>query len=322
MAENTEKEIILFDTQDGISFEVNLKEETVWLSQKQMAKLFKKNVKTVNEHINNIFKERELNKNSVIRNFRITATDGKKYKTKFYNLDIIISVGYRVKSKTGTKFRIWANKILKDYLTKGYTVNQKKLKELQQTIKILKTVVDNKKLKEVEATGLLKVITDYNYALSILDKYDSKKLKIKGTTNKKGIKVKYSIARKAIDSLKEKLGETNLFGNEKDKSFKSSLGTIHQSFDGNDLYPSIEEKAAHLLYFIVKNHSFTDGNKRIAAFLFIWFLDENKLLYGEQGVKRIANNTLVALTLMIAQSNPKEKSIMTKVIVSLINKEN
>jgi len=327
MAEKNE--IVIYTTPEGKeTFEVNLKKDTVWLSQKQMAGLFEKDVRTVNEHIKNIFKEGELEENSVIRNFRITAADGKKYSTNMYNLDVIISVGYRVKSQRGTQFRIWATNILKEHLVKGYTINEKrmredraKLKEFQKTSRIMERLLQNKALDSTEATGLLKVILDYQKALHLLDEYDFQKLKIKKVTTQEKFRISYQRARQELDRLKAHYPST-LFGLEKDQSFSGSIGAIYQTFNGKDLYPSIEEKAAHLLYFVVKNHSFVDGNKRIAASLFLWFLNENGILYNEDGSKRIADNALVALTLLTAESKAEEKDTMTKVVVNLINQNN
>ena len=239
---------------------------------------------------------------------------------------MVTSVGYRVKSQRGTQFRIWANKVLKEYLVKGYALKEniklEQYEDLKQTIKVLANVLECKTLEYSEATGLLRVVTDYAYALDTLDKYDYQKLEIENTTNKEQFKVTYSNAMAAIDELREKFGGNSLFGNEKDQSFKSSIGVIYQTFGGQDLYPSIEEKAAMLLYLVTKNHSFSDGNKRIAAFLFLWFLERNGILYHPDGTKRIGNNTLVALTLMIAESRTEEKDIMVKVVVNLINKNN
>ena len=246
-----------------------------------------------------------------------------------FSLDVIISVGYRIKSSQGTKFRIWANKILKEYLIKGYVLNEQKLKEqneqfnfLKQTVKLLGNVLKNKELTSDEATGLLKVVTDYSYALDILDKYDHQQLTVDGTADQQLFVATYEEAMQAIKDLKNKFGGSSLFGNEKDDSFKGSIGTIYQSFGGTEFYPTIEEKAANLLYFVVKNHSFSDGNKRIAAYLFVWFLEKNGILYREDGSKRIADNALVALTLMIAESKPDEKDMMVKVVVNLINPKN
>jgi prophage maintenance system killer protein len=242
-------------------------------------------------------------------------------------LDAILSVGYRINSKNATQFRIWANKVLKEYLVKGYALNEKRLNEqsqqfeaLKQTVRLMGNILDAApQLSGDEASGLLKVITDYTYALDVLDRYDHRSLTIEATHKEKVFTITYEEAIKAIHGLKDKFGGSNLFGNEKDESFRSSLATIYQSFEGLDLYPSVEEKAAHLLYFVVKNHSFSDGNKRIAAFLFVWFLEKNGLLYREDGTKRIADNALVALTLMIAESKPDEKDIITQVVVNLIN---
>ncbi|MFC3826257.1 MULTISPECIES: RhuM family protein [Niastella] len=242
---------------------------------------------------------------------------------------MIISVGYRVKSPRGTQFRIWANKVLKDYLVKGYTVNEqrlrdqaKQLEELKQTVKLLGNVVGNHELSSEEATGLLKVVTDYTYALDVLDQYDHQVLEIHATTSAELYIITYDEAMLAIKGLRDKFGGSSLFGNEKDESFQGSLAAIYQTFDGHYVYPSIEEKAANLLYFVIKNHSFSDGNKRIAAFLFVWFMEKNNILYRVDGSKRIADNALVAITLMIAESKPEEKEMMTKVVVNLINLKN
>ncbi len=327
-----ENEIIIYTTEDGKeTFEVNLKEETVWLSQRQMAELFEKDVRTINEHIGNIYKEKELNKSSTIRNFRIVQKEGNRLverERSCYNLDIIISVGYRVKSQRGTQFRIWATNVLKNHLIQGYTINQKrlqesqaKIKELQKTSRMVERLLLQKNLESTEATGLLQVILDYQKALHLLDEYDHQELEIKDITTQERFKLTYEKARKELGKLKGHY-TSGLFGLEKDQSFASSIGAIYQSFDGKEVYPSIEEKAAHLLYFVVKNHSFVDGNKRIAASLFLWFLNENGILYNKDGSKRIADNALVALTLLIAESLSEEKDIMIKVIVNLINKEN
>ena len=334
MKEKNKGDVVIYQATDGkTNLEVNLHEETVWLSQSQMCHLFDKNKRTISEHLRNVFKEGELLENSVVRKFRTTAKDGKSYEINYYNLDVIISVGYRVKSRRGTQFRIWATHVLKDHLIKGYSINEKRLREqnarlaeLQQTVNLMGRVIQGRELAQEEATGLLNVITDYSYALSLLDQYDHQELKIRKTTRRKQFVITYEEARKAVDTLGErsrKKGQpVGLFGKEKDKSFRSSLGAIHQTFGGKELYPSIEEKGAHLLYFVVKNHSFVDGNKRIGAFLFVWFLDINGILYMKDGRKRIGDNALVALTLMIAESRPKDKDIITKVIVNLINKDN
>jgi prophage maintenance system killer protein len=323
-------EIVIYRAKDKkIQLEVKLEQETVWLTQKQMAGLFTKDVRTVNEHIQNIFKEGELKKNSVIRNFRITATDGKSYETNFYNLDVIISVGYRIKSQNGTQFRIWATNILKQHIINGYTLNEKRLNEqtlklqaLQRTVKFIASMKDRKQLEYKEAMGLLEVISDYNYALELLDDYDYKRLKISQTSKKEKFVLSYDMAVEAINKLKTRISNSGFFGVERDKSFKSSVSSIYQTFDSKELYPSIEEKAVNLLYFIVKNHSFVDGNKRIAVSIFLWFLEKNGILYNEDGSKRIADNALVALTLMIAESKPSERDVIVTLVVNLINKNN
>ncbi|MEG2600018.1 MAG: virulence protein RhuM/Fic/DOC family protein [Muribaculaceae bacterium] len=320
-------EIILYQTSDGqTSLDVKLEQESVWLTQAQMIELFLSTKQNVSLHINNIFKEGELDKDSVVKEYLTTAADGKKYRTKFYNLDVVISVGYRVKSQRGTQFRIWANKILKEYLIKGYavkdTIKLEQYEDLKQTIRVLANVLTHKTLEYSEATGLLRVVTDYAYALDTLDRYDYQQLEIDRTTNKEQFRATYENAMSAIDELREKFGGSSLFGNEKDQSFKGSIGAVYQTFGGSDLYPSVEEKAAMLLYLVTKNHSFSDGNKRIAAFLFLLFMERNCILYNADGTKRIGNNTLVALTLMIAESRTEEMDIMVKVIVNLINKNN
>jgi prophage maintenance system killer protein len=270
-----------------------------------------------------------LERTSVVAKNATTASDGKIYQVDFYNLDVIISVGYRIKSQRGTQFRIWANRILKEYLIQGFSINEKRLaqhneqlKELQGSVKILGNILERKSLTNDESVGLLRIISDYAYALDILDQYDYQSLKIKDTSGKESYQLTYEEAMNQIMLAKKAHGNSDLFGHEKDDSFQSSVATIYQTFGGVDLYPSVEEKAANLLYLITKNHSFSDGNKRIAAFLFLYFLERNGILFNENGNKRIADNTLVALTLMIAVSKPVEKDTMVKVIVNLINKNN
>lgn len=322
--------IEIYQLEDGkTEINVQLEKETVWLNLNQIVDLFERDKSVISRHINNIFKEKELDKNSVVAKNATTAADGKTYQVDYYNLDVIISVGYRVKSIRGTQFRIWANQIIKEYLIKGYSLNEKKLKqktkqleELQNSVKILGKILKQKALSNDESFGLLKIISDYAYALDILDQYDYQSLEIKDTSGRGIYQLTYKEAIAQISLAKKAHGNSNLFGREKDASFQSSISTIYQTFEGKDLYPSIEEKAANLLYFITKNHSFTDGNKRIAAFLFLYFLERNGVLFDKNGNKRIADNTLVALTLMIAVSRPDEKEVMTKVIVNLINKNN
>lgn len=326
-------EIKIYKTPDGkTSIEVKLEKETVWLSQKQMAELFDKDSDTIGLHLKNIYNSGELEEYSTTEKYSVVRQEGKrkvKRQIKFYNLDAIISVGYRVNSKRGVLFRKWATQLLKDYLIKGYVINQQRLQkqanqltELKETIRLLGKTLEYKKLTNDESQGLLKVISEYSYALEILDRYDYQTLKIENTSGKEVYRLTYEEAIKQIELVKRTYGNSQLFGQEKDNSFKSSVATIYQTFEGADLYPSIEEKAANLLYFIVKNHSFSDGNKRIAAFIFLYFLEKNGLLFTESGKKRIADNALVALTLMIAVSKPEEKETMIKVIVNLINKNN
>ncbi len=322
--------ILIYQAPDGqTTIEVTLDDDTVWLTQAQIVDLFQSSKANISEHIKHIYESEELEPGATVRNFRMVRQEGKRQvnrELEQYSLDVILSVGYRVSSKRGTQFRIWANKALKDYLVQGYALNEKRLHDktqhyeaLKATVRLMGNVKDNKTLNSDETNGLLKVLTDYTYALDVLDKYDHRKLTLEATHKQAVFVATYEEAMRAIQRLRTKFGGSGLFGNEKDESFKSSMATIYQSFGGKDLYPSIEEKTAHLLYFIVKNHSFSDGNKRIAAFLFVWFLEKNNLLYREDGSKRIADNALVALTLMIAESNPDEKDIMVQVVVNLIN---
>ncbi len=316
-------EIIIYQSPDGTTeLSVNVGSDTVWLTQKQIAMLFATKRPAITKHLKNIFVSGELDENSVSSILEHTAADGKNYATLFYNLDAILSVGYRVNSKNATKFRIWANRVLKEYLLKGYAINQnakvEQLEDLKTAVQLLANVLETQELSADEATGLLKVITDFTYALDTLDRYDYQRLEITDTTAGGGFRATYESAAKAISELREKLGGGGLFGNEKDGSFRSSIATIYQTFDGVELYPSIEEKAATLLYLVVKNHSFSDGNKRIAAFLFLWFLEGNRILYKSDGAPLVGNNTLVALTLMIAESRPEEMEVMIKVVVNLI----
>lgn len=324
--------IVLYTTDDGnTQLEVKLEKETVWLNREQMAQLYGRDYKTIAKHINNALKE-ELAGESVVAKFAIPKKYGRKegvvqmQSVEYYNLDMIISVGYRVKSKNGIAFRKWANNILKQYLIKGYAIDKRRLDhydELKDVVRLMsRAITIQDKVSEGEYSGLFNVITDYVYALDTLDRYDFQSLQIDKTTSEEPFHATYENAMEAINALKVKFGGSQWFANEKDNSFKSSIGQIYQSFGGEDLYPSVEEKAAMLLYLVVKNHSFSDGNKRIAAMLFLWFMEKNRILYSEDGHKRIADNTLVALTLMIAESRTEEKDVMVKVVVNLINKDN
>lgn len=326
--------IEIYRSQDGsVQLNVKLENETVWLTQSQMAELFGKDRTTINRHISNIFKEGELDeflvcaKNAHTKNYGRRSGFTQIKEITLYNLDVIISVGYRVKSVQGTRFRQWATSVLKQYLIKGYAINQQikldRYNELKNVVRLMSRAIGlQDKVTTDEYSGLFNVISDYVYALDTLDQYDYQSLSISKTTKDESFRATYDNAMEAINALKEKFGGSKWFANEKDDSFKSSIGQIYQTFGGEELYPSVEEKAAMLLYLVVKNHSFSDGNKRIAAMLFLWFLNNNRVLYAEDGHKRIADNTLVALTLMIAESRTEEKDVMVKVVVNLINREN
>jgi len=321
-------EIIIYRAEDNtVQLDVRMEQETVWLTQKQIAELFGVKRPAITKHLRNIFNEGELDQNSVSSILEHTAVDGKIYSTQFYNLDAILSVGYRVNSKRAVAFRQWANRVLKDFLIKGYAVHDKirreQLADLRQLVQIVGRTMQSKAIENTDETqAIFDVVVDYAYALDTLDNYDYERLTVKETTPEERFHATYENAMQTIGALREKFGGSTLFGNEKDDSFKSSIGQIYQTFGGKDLYPSVEEKAAMLLYLVTKNHSFSDGNKRIAATLFLWFLNNNGILYREDGTKRIADNTLVALTLMIAESRTEEKDTMVKVVVNLINQKN
>ena len=328
-----ENEIVIYQTDNGqTAIDVRLENEMIWLTRHQIAILFDRDYKTISKHINNALQE-ELAGSVVVAKFATTtqhgAMEGKTqtHDIEYFNLEVITSVGYRVKSQRGVQFRQWANKVLKDYLLKGYAVNEKirrsQISELRQLVQMVGRTLQNQPLlNNNENQALFDIVVDYTYALDTLDDYDYQRLGVKETTQEEKFQATYDNAKQAIDALREKFGGSSLFGNEKDDSFKSSIGQIYQTFGGEDLYPSVEEKAAMLLYLVTKNHSFSDGNKRIAATLFLWFLNNNGILYREDGSKRIADNTLVALTLMIAESKPEEKDVMVKVVVNLINQKN
>ena len=325
--------VAIYRSADGeTQLSVEIDKDTVWLNANQMAELFGRDSKTIRKHINNAIRE-ELAGEVVVAKLATPTQPGameaksQTHDETFSNLDVIITVGDRVKSKNGVDFRCWANKLLKEYLVKGYAVNksisERHYTELKQLVAVLsRTIRAQETLSSEDAVNLVEVISDYTYALDTLDKYDYQELSIERTTNEEKFHATYEGAMQAINELKNKFGGSKWFANEKDDSFKSSVGQIYQTFDGVELYPSVEEKAAMLLYLVVKNHSFSDGNKRIAAMLFLWFLDRNGILYSPNGGKRIADNTLVALTLMIAESRTEEKDVMVKVVVNLINKDN
>ena len=323
--------IAIYQTDDGnVTIDVKYKNETIWLTQRQIANLFGTKVPAISKHLKNIYASGELEKDMTISKMETVVNRGFRGNAKdlieHYNLDAILSVGYRVNSKNATAFRIWANKILKQYLLQGYAINERvaaqKYDELSQLVKVLGRTIQNQERLTEDSRSLFDVVVDYTYALDTLDRYDYQQLTIEETTANADFHATYDNAMEVIRRLHKKFGGSELFGNEKDDSFKSSIGQIYQTFDGVDLYPSVEEKAAMLLYLVTKNHSFSDGNKRIAATLFLWFLNGNNILYNEDGTKRIADNTLVALTLMIAESRTEEKDTMVKVVVNLINKKN
>ena len=331
MTENLNDKIIIYQSEDGkTQLDVKLEGETVWLTQAQMVELFQTSKQNVSLHINNIYKEGELGKEATVKDYLTVQSEGARTihrRVKYYNLDMIISVGYRVNTKRGIRFRQWANGVLKQYLVKGYAINEnirkQQIAELRQLVQVVGRAIQQQPAKSTdESNALFDVVVDYTYALDTLDDYDYQRLHIARITKEEPFHATYENAMHEIDLLRQKFGGSVLFGNEKDESFKSSIGQIYQTFGGAELYPSVEEKAAMLLYLVTKNHSFSDGNKRIAATLFLWFMNNNAILYRPDGSKRIADNTLVALTLMIAESKTEEKDIMVKVVVNLINQAN
>jgi len=314
-------EIVLFKAANGGSaIEVRLEGNTVWLNLNQISELFKRDKSVVSRHLRNLFKEKELDRKSVVAFFATTGADGKHYQVKYFDLDAIISVGYRVNSKRGTQFRIWATTVLRDHLVKGYTANERRLKELKQSLQLVEHVLDRQEVTSDEAKALLRVVTDYSYALDLLDDYDHQRVPAAPVQPGPAKGISYEEALSIIERLREKFGGSDLFGREKDRSLHSSLNAVMQTFDGKDVYPGLEEKAANLLYFLVKNHSFVDGNKRIAAAFFLWFMEKNGLLYRPDGAKIMADTTLVAVALMIAESSPREKEPIIRIVVNLISK--
>ena len=317
-------EIVLYSEEDGATaLEVRLEQDTVWLSLNQMAALFDRDKSVISRHLRNIYKEKELAKAATAALFATVQMEGSRRisrEVEFFNLDAIISVGYRVNSKRGTQFRIWATSILKQHIVRGYTENTRRLRELRQSLQLVEHVLDRHEVSSDEAKALLRVVTDYSYALDLLDGYDHQRVPAALVQKGEVRPISYEEARRLIERLREKFGAPAIFGQEKDDSLHSSLNAILQTFDGKDVYPGLEDKAAHLLYFLVKNHSFIDGNKRIAASLFLWFMEKNGLLYGAAGDKRIADATLVALALMIAESAPREKDPIIRIVMNLIAK--
>ena len=329
---NENNQIIIYQTEDGqTQVDVRMVNDTVWLTQAQMAELFQTDRTSIVRHINNIYKVEELERESTCAKIAQVQMEGHRTVTRqipYFNLDMIISVGYRVNAKRGVQFRRWANKVLKEYLVKGYAVNDRlrrdQLGELRQLVQVVGRTLQSRDITaSADGQALFDVVVDYTYALDTLDNYDYERLCIERTTSPEiPFRATYENAMAEIRRLHDKFGGSQWFGNEKDDSFKSSIGQIYQTFGGEELYPSVEEKAAMLLYLVTKNHSFSDGNKRIAATLFLWFLNNNGILYRPDGTKRLADNTLVALTLMIAESRTEEKDVMVKVVVNLINQRN
>ena len=313
-------EIVLYRAADGgPALDVRLERDTVWLSQAQLVELFQRDQSVISRHVRNVFAEGELPEESNMQKMHIAGSDKPVI---FYNLDVIISVGYRVKSQRGTQFRIWATNVLRQHLVQGYTVHAQRLKELNQAVRLVADVAHRRTLSGDEATALLEVVADYAYALEVLDDYDHQRVRLGEVSPGPVATLVLDEARQVIARMGERFGASGLFGREKDDGLEGSLSAVMQTFDGQEVYPSLEEKAAHLLYFLVKNHHFVDGNKRIAAALFLWFLQKNQALYRADGGKRIADNALVAMTLLIAESRPDEKDVLTRVVVNLINRRN
>lgn len=328
-------DVVLFADEEGdTSLEVRLDRESIWLSLNQIALLFDRDKSVISKHLRNVYATGELKREATVAFFATVQREGSRTverQVEHFNLDAILSVGYRVNSKRGTQFRIWATRVLREHLVEGYTLNQRRLeaqlthlRELQAAVDVMGRVIAEKAISGIEAEGLLKVITDYSLALRLLDQYDHQELRLTGTTELGPFVLTYESAMSAIARMASTMTPRpgDLFAREKDKGLAAAIGAIYQTFDGRDLYPSIEEKAAHLLYFVVKNHAFVDGNKRIAAFLFVWFLDANKLLYRPDGSKRLPDNALVALTLLLAESKPSEKETICAVVVNLISRQN
>jgi len=312
-------EIVLYQAPDGsVKLDVRLERDTIWLSLNQMASLFQRDKSVISRHLRNVFREGELDRESVVAFFATTAADGKTYQVEFFNLDAIISVGYRVNSKRGTQFRIWATQVLRDHILKGYTVNTRRLQELQQTIHLVSTLVDRRSLSGDEAAGLLRVVRDYAFALGVLDDYDRGRIPQPAVAAEAPEPISLEEARRMISEMKKRYGGGALFGKEQGERLAGALAGICQSAGGRDAYPTIPEKAAHLLYFLVKDHPFVDGNKRIGAALFLRFLEKNGLLYRIDGSPRLSEEALVALTLLVAESPPREKEALVRLIAFLL----
>lgn len=331
-SEESRGEIIIYKAEEGPELQVNFVDETIWLSQTQMAELFGRDRDTISEHIQNVYKTAELSQNSVARKFRVTAKDRKTYNVEHYNLDMIISVGYRVNSIRGTQFRIWATQKLRDYIIKGFVINERrlpeahvaKLKELETAHRLIQQALESRKTEGYERE-LLKIITDYANTWFVLNLYDEQKLAITGVTERKSRILIYEEVLKNIKRFRERLQRdkqaTDLFGVEVSHKLSSVIGSIDQTYDSEPLYRSVEERAAHLLYFTVKDHPFVDGNKRIGSLLFLQYLIQNNIFYNRRGERKINDSALTALTLLVAESRPEQKEVIVKLIVNLINKK-
>jgi len=309
-------EIILYSAPDGtVSLDVRLERETIWLTQKQMSELFDTERSVITKHLNNIFTSGELDRESNVQKMHIPGSDKP---VAFHALDAVLSVGYRVNSKRGTQFRIWATKLLRDHLLKGYTVNERRLRDLNQAVRLIAGVADRQDLTGDEAMALLRVVGEYRFALDLLDDYDYQRVSVPAAGEKTVYSLSYPEALRIVEQLRERFGSSSLFGRQKDEGLQSALGAVMQTFGGRDLYPSLEEKAANLFYFLIKNHAFIDGNKRIGAALFLWFLEKNGAIRDRNGERRISDAALVALTLLIAESKPAEKEIIVRIVTHLL----
>ena len=302
--------------------EVRFEHDTVWLNLNQIAQLFGRDKSVISRHLSAVFRDNELDRHSVVAKNATTALDGKTYQVDFYNLDAILSVGYRVNSKQGTQFRIWATQRLRDYLVEGISINKDRLQELEKIVEVISKTTIDQTHDLAEAKGLLHILNHYTKSFILLNQFDSASLPLQNLNGVVTYQIEYNEAVQAIEILKSELIQKNeatpLFGNQKDKSFEGILRSILQTFDGNYLYPTIEEQSAHLLYFVIKNHPFSDGNKRIGAFLFVWFLEKNSHLLKHNGERKINDNALTALALLVAQSNPEDKELMIRLICNLI----
>lgn len=314
-------EIVLYDAPDGsVQLSVKLERETIWLSQQQISLLFDTERSVIAKHLNKVFRSGELDRDSVCAKYAHTAADGKTYNVEFFNLDAIVSVGYRVNSKRGTQFRIWATRVLNDHLVKGYTVNERRLHDLNQAVRLIADVTNRRELTGDEATALLRVVAQYSAALDLLDDYDYQRVATPAAGAPVTHPLDYDEALRIVEQLRGRFVGSDLFGREKDNSLQSALGAVMQTWGGADLYPGVEAKAANLLYLVVKNHAFVDGNKRIAAALFLWFLDKNNALYDDAGEHRFSDAALVATTLLIAESKSDEKDVIVRIVTNLLTK--